>query len=186
MLPIVIDELADNVRRRAALLSERECFSYRALAERANRYARWALAQGIAKGDVVCLLMPNRPGLHGDLARDHARRRGCRAAQHQSRRAVARALHQHRRAQAYHRRRANSSMHSCRRAPHLDDAATVWSHGGERDISADRSGRSTHSEATLCGARRATGRRASTTARSTSTRPAPPACRRRRMSVITA
>ena len=26
----------------------------------ANRYARWALAQGIAKGDVVALLMPNR------------------------------------------------------------------------------------------------------------------------------
>src|SRR5208337_1080290 len=29
--------------------------------ERSNRYARWARAQGLAKGDVVCLLMPNRP-----------------------------------------------------------------------------------------------------------------------------
>ena len=35
--------------------------TYRALAERSNHYARWALAQGLAKGDVVCLLMPNRP-----------------------------------------------------------------------------------------------------------------------------
>ena len=35
--------------------------SYGALAERANRYARWALDQGLAKGDVVCLMMPNRP-----------------------------------------------------------------------------------------------------------------------------
>ena len=35
--------------------------SYRALAARANRYARWALAQGLAKGETVGLLMPNRP-----------------------------------------------------------------------------------------------------------------------------
>jgi fatty-acyl-CoA synthase len=33
----------------------------RALAARANQYARWALEQGLAKGDVVCLLMTNRP-----------------------------------------------------------------------------------------------------------------------------
>src|SRR5262249_13120273 len=26
-----------------------------------NRYARWALAQGLGKGETVCLLMPNRP-----------------------------------------------------------------------------------------------------------------------------
>ena len=31
------------------------------LAARANRYARWALAQDIAKGDTVALLLPNRP-----------------------------------------------------------------------------------------------------------------------------
>src|SRR5262249_40218291 len=35
--------------------------TYGALAERANRYVRWALDQGLAPGDVVCLLMPNRP-----------------------------------------------------------------------------------------------------------------------------
>ena len=31
------------------------------LASRANRVARWALAQGIEKGDTVSLLMPNCP-----------------------------------------------------------------------------------------------------------------------------
>src|SRR5262245_59045606 len=44
-----------------ALLSDRERFSYRQLAERSNRYARWALTQGIRKGDTVCLMMPGRP-----------------------------------------------------------------------------------------------------------------------------
>src|SRR5262249_56657055 len=41
--------------------SDRERLTYRQLAERSNRYARWALAQGLAKGDAVCLFMPNRP-----------------------------------------------------------------------------------------------------------------------------
>ena len=44
-----------------ALLSDRESLTYRGLAQRANQYARWALGQGLAKGDVVCLLMTNRP-----------------------------------------------------------------------------------------------------------------------------
>ena len=39
----------------------RESLTYRELAERANQYARWALGQGLAKGDVVALLMTNRP-----------------------------------------------------------------------------------------------------------------------------
>ena len=38
-----------------------KCFSYRELAARSNRYARWALAQGLRKGDTVCLMMPGRP-----------------------------------------------------------------------------------------------------------------------------
>jgi fatty-acyl-CoA synthase len=42
-------------------MSDRETLSYRGLAERSRRYTRWALAQYIAKGDVVALLMPNRP-----------------------------------------------------------------------------------------------------------------------------
>ena len=57
----MIEELARNAGDAPALLSDRESFSYRELAARANRYARWALQQGLAKGDVVCLLMPNRP-----------------------------------------------------------------------------------------------------------------------------
>src|SRR5712691_5033959 len=61
ILPVMIDELADKLGEAPALLSDRETLTFRALAERANRYARWALAQGLGKGDVVCLLMPNRP-----------------------------------------------------------------------------------------------------------------------------
>jgi len=61
IFPTVIDELAEKHGDSPALLSDRERFSYRELAERSNRYARWALAQGIDKGDTVCLLMPNRP-----------------------------------------------------------------------------------------------------------------------------
>ncbi len=61
ILPVVIEELAGTLGDAPALLSEHECLTYRALAEQSNRYARWALDQGIAAGDVVCLLMQNRP-----------------------------------------------------------------------------------------------------------------------------
>jgi fatty-acyl-CoA synthase len=60
-LPTIIDELARRHGAAPALLSERETLSFRELAARANRYARWALAQGLGKGDVVALMMPNRP-----------------------------------------------------------------------------------------------------------------------------
>jgi fatty-acyl-CoA synthase len=61
VFPDVIAELAAKHADAPALLSDVERFSYRELAARANRYARWALAQGIRKGDTICLLMPNRP-----------------------------------------------------------------------------------------------------------------------------
>jgi fatty-acyl-CoA synthase len=61
ILPAVIEDLADTLGEAPALLSDRECLTYRALAERSNRYARWALDQGLRKGDAVCLLMRNRP-----------------------------------------------------------------------------------------------------------------------------
>ena len=61
IFPVVIEELADKLGEAPALLSDRECLTYRALADRSNRYARWTLAQGLAKGDAVCLFMPNRP-----------------------------------------------------------------------------------------------------------------------------
>jgi fatty-acyl-CoA synthase len=57
----VIDELAAQCGDSPALLSSREALTFRELAERSNRYARWAADQGISKGDTVCLLMPNRP-----------------------------------------------------------------------------------------------------------------------------
>ena len=60
-LPVIIDELSDKFDNAPALLSDFECFTFRVLASRSNRYARWALDQDVAKGDVVCLLMPNRP-----------------------------------------------------------------------------------------------------------------------------
>src|SRR5882672_8268802 len=61
ILPTVIEEVAETYGDSPAFLSNRECLSYRALAERSAKYARWAIAHGIGKGDVVCLLMPNRP-----------------------------------------------------------------------------------------------------------------------------
>jgi fatty-acyl-CoA synthase len=57
----VIGELAERFGDTLALVSSAESFTYRALWERSNRYARWALEQGIGKGEAVCLLMPNRP-----------------------------------------------------------------------------------------------------------------------------
>jgi fatty-acyl-CoA synthase len=57
----VVDEMAEMRGDAPALLSHDARLDYRALAGRANRYARWALEQNVAKGDVVCLLMPNCP-----------------------------------------------------------------------------------------------------------------------------
>src|SRR5437899_2958664 len=60
-LPQIVEELAGTSGDAPALLSDGESFSYRALADRAARYSRWALEQGIAQGGVVGLLMENRP-----------------------------------------------------------------------------------------------------------------------------
>jgi fatty-acyl-CoA synthase len=59
--PAVIEELAERFEETPALLSEDANFSFRTLTQRANRYARWALALQIKKGDTVCLLMANKP-----------------------------------------------------------------------------------------------------------------------------
>ncbi|PYQ02283.1 MAG: long-chain-acyl-CoA synthetase, partial [Acidobacteria bacterium] len=61
ILPAVIEELAERFAEAPALLSEGECLTYRGLATRSNRYARWALDRGLVKGDVVGLFMLNRP-----------------------------------------------------------------------------------------------------------------------------
>jgi fatty-acyl-CoA synthase len=61
ILPTVIDEIAAVRGDAPALISDRETLTYRALADRSNRYARWASRQGLGKGDVVALMMPNGP-----------------------------------------------------------------------------------------------------------------------------
>jgi fatty-acyl-CoA synthase len=61
VLPTAIEELAQSRPDAEALISERGTFTFRTLAERSRRYARWALAQDLGKGETVCLLMPNRP-----------------------------------------------------------------------------------------------------------------------------
>jgi fatty-acyl-CoA synthase len=59
--PDVVRGLAETYGDRIALVSEHERLTYRQYDERANQYARWAKAHGIGKGDVVALMMPNRP-----------------------------------------------------------------------------------------------------------------------------
>src|SRR2546427_6842422 len=61
ILSTVVEEVAEKFGEAPALFSDAECLTYRALRERSNRYARWALDRGLAKGDAVCLFMPNRP-----------------------------------------------------------------------------------------------------------------------------
>jgi fatty-acyl-CoA synthase len=60
-LPVVIDELAERHGEAPALLSDHERLTFADLARQARRYAGWALNEGVARGDAVALLMPNRP-----------------------------------------------------------------------------------------------------------------------------
>ncbi len=57
----ILDDLSATYGDRSALIGENATLSFRDLAARANRYARWALAQGVSKGDCIALLMPNCP-----------------------------------------------------------------------------------------------------------------------------
>jgi fatty-acyl-CoA synthase len=61
VFPLVVDEVAARYGDKPALYSDRESLTYRALVARSLRYSRWALAQGLARGEVVALLMTNRP-----------------------------------------------------------------------------------------------------------------------------
>lgn len=54
------DDIAAARGEAPAMISEAETYSFRELKERSNRYARWAAAQCLEKGDVVCLMMGNR------------------------------------------------------------------------------------------------------------------------------
>ncbi|MFC0239241.1 long-chain-acyl-CoA synthetase [Rhodopseudomonas telluris] len=61
LLADVIADHAAATPHRDAIVSEHESLSYAELAARIDRYARWAVSIGVAKGDTVSLLMPNRP-----------------------------------------------------------------------------------------------------------------------------
>jgi fatty-acyl-CoA synthase len=61
VLSTVIEERASQAGDSPALLSDGGSMTYRELDRRVNQYARWALEAGIAKGQVVCLLMNNQP-----------------------------------------------------------------------------------------------------------------------------
>jgi fatty-acyl-CoA synthase len=60
-LAAVVHEHAASRGDAPALVGPDESLTYGELSARANRYARWALSEGLAAGDVVALLMPNRP-----------------------------------------------------------------------------------------------------------------------------
>jgi fatty-acyl-CoA synthase len=55
----VVEDWSNRQPDSPALISDTETFNYRTLAERINRYARWALSVGIEAGDTVCLVMPS-------------------------------------------------------------------------------------------------------------------------------
>jgi len=60
-LASVIDAHAAAQPDAPALISESERLSFAQLAQRTRLYAAWALAEGLRPGDVVALVMPNRP-----------------------------------------------------------------------------------------------------------------------------
>jgi len=63
--PVTITDIVEGYARNTpdapAILYLDRAIAYRVMNEQANRYARWAQAQGMTRGDVVALLMENRP-----------------------------------------------------------------------------------------------------------------------------
>src|SRR5262249_8050366 len=63
--PVTITDIVERFGRETpdavAIYYEDRTVSYRELNEEANRYARWAQSIGVIRGDVVALLMENRP-----------------------------------------------------------------------------------------------------------------------------
>ncbi|MGA2058215.1 MAG: long-chain-acyl-CoA synthetase [Bradyrhizobium sp.] len=60
LLADVVEDWSNKHPEQPALISASGNVSYRALADRINRYALWALSVGINPGDRVCLIMPTR------------------------------------------------------------------------------------------------------------------------------
>ena len=60
----IVDIVEEQARRRPgniAIYCQDQSLTYAGLDARANRYAHWAIAQGIGRGSAVALLMENRP-----------------------------------------------------------------------------------------------------------------------------
>jgi fatty-acyl-CoA synthase len=60
-LPVVVEELGARFGNAPAVIGNHQTLSHVELSARANATARWALAQGIAKGDTVALILGNCP-----------------------------------------------------------------------------------------------------------------------------
>lgn len=56
-----IEELARTKPNNIAIYFEDRAITYRQFNEEANKYARWVQAQGMGRGDVIALMMENRP-----------------------------------------------------------------------------------------------------------------------------
>ena len=180
VFPQVISELADRFGDAPALLSDRERFSYRELAARSNRYARWALAAGLAEGRYGLPDDAEPAGISGAVARHHARRWRGGAAQHQPDRA--------RRSHIASTSSRPSTSSSPRSSSTALESARPHHHRRREDLAARRRPTANFAAHRPRGRRpsrrRARGRASaarspSRIARSTSTRRAPPACRRR-------
>src|SRR6185437_5806282 len=57
--PVLVEELRETFAEKTALLGNSGSLSFAGLSARANQYARWAIEQGVQKGDVICLHMSN-------------------------------------------------------------------------------------------------------------------------------
>jgi fatty-acyl-CoA synthase len=57
----ILEEFGRDKPGNIAILYQDSTYTYAKLNEAANRYAHWAMAQGIRRGDVVALFMENRP-----------------------------------------------------------------------------------------------------------------------------
>jgi fatty-acyl-CoA synthase len=60
-LPLLVDRLAERFAEAPALIGSEGRLTYRGLSEASHRLSRWGLAQGLKRGDVICLLMKNCP-----------------------------------------------------------------------------------------------------------------------------
>jgi fatty-acyl-CoA synthase len=61
VLPGLLDTWAETFGEAPALLGDGTTLTYRDLAQRANRVARWAKSEQLGTGQTVCLFMPNAP-----------------------------------------------------------------------------------------------------------------------------